>query len=171
MEARTDIMTDSIADLTFRAVSPDDRAVLAGWPVVQNWQLSPQHLETSEFFCGLEGSDQISAPASDSARASLLVSYIAFQWAGPDKIEILSLATRAESRRQGVMRSTLGAFFRFLPEKVTEIWLEVHAGNEPARRLYGALGFQEVGSRPAYYSDGACAILLTKALPSDAGLR
>jgi len=41
-------------------------------------------------------------------------------------------------------------------------WLEVHENNEPARRLYENLGFQQVGQRARYYLDGGSAVLYSK---------
>lgn len=40
--------------------------------------------------------------------------------------------------------------------------LEVRADNEPARRAYERNGFQVVGRRPRYYSDGVDAILYSR---------
>ena len=42
--------------------------------------------------------------------------------------------------------------------------LEVKASNQGALSLYSKLGFDEVGRRPRYYSDGEDALLLQKQL-------
>ncbi len=42
--------------------------------------------------------------------------------------------------------------------------LEVKASNHGALSLYSKLGFDEVGRRPRYYSDGEDALLLQKQL-------
>jgi ribosomal-protein-alanine N-acetyltransferase len=68
--------------------------------------------------------------------------------------EIESVAVADDVRRQG-----LGA--RLCTEGVdwarqrgaTQIELEVRASNEAARRLYGAMGFEEQGTRRGYYAD------------------
>lgn len=76
--------------------------------------------------------------------------------------EITILATRPGRQRQGNMRDLL----TFLLERKSpgeRIWLEVHEGNEPARRLYSQIGFVEVGRRPKYYRDGKDAVLYTLA--------
>ncbi|TQF76591.1 ribosomal-protein-alanine acetyltransferase, partial [Elioraea sp. Yellowstone] len=44
------------------------------------------------------------------------------------------------------------------------LFLEVAVGNAAARRLYGRLGFREVGQRRGYYPDGADALVLALAL-------
>ena len=41
----------------------------------------------------------------------------------------------------------------------TELWLEVHEANGPARKLYEKVCFVEVGKRPRYYADGGTAVL------------
>lgn len=35
---------------------------------------------------------------------------------------------------------------------LSSLWLEVREGNVAARMLYGALGFEEKATRPAYYA-------------------
>jgi [ribosomal protein S18]-alanine N-acetyltransferase len=45
--------------------------------------------------------------------------------------------------------------------------LEVAAGNAPARALYAAAGFAEVGKRRRYYPDGSDALVLAAALVPD----
>lgn len=74
--------------------------------------------------------------------------------------EITILATKPNRQRKGDMRFLL----TYLLERRSpgeRIWLEVHEHNEPARQLYGKLGFIEVGRRPKYYRDGKDAILYT----------
>lgn len=76
----------------------------------------------------------------------------------PDAWEILHLATHPRARRRGLMRRLLGVVSSMRPSD-KQIWLEVHEGNEPARRLYESMGFREVGRRPSYYADGGAAAL------------
>ena len=45
---------------------------------------------------------------------------------------------------------------------MTRVLLEVRAGNPAARGFYRAQGFREVGRRPAYYTDGEDAVLLSR---------
>jgi ribosomal-protein-alanine N-acetyltransferase len=78
--------------------------------------------------------------------------------------EITVLATHPDRQRKGDM----GFLLSYMLERRSpseRIWLEVHADNEPALKLYEALGFQQVGRRPKYYRDGGDAILLTLGHP------
>ena len=75
-----------------------------------------------------------------------------------DAWEITYLATAGNALRKGCMKALLGHMISQMP-KDKAIWLEVHAENQLALRLYEGLGFREVGRRPKYYADGAAAIL------------
>jgi len=46
------------------------------------------------------------------------------------------------------------------------VTLEVRDSNRPAASLYAALGFELVGRRPAYYTDGEDALIMTKRVPA-----
>ena len=79
--------------------------------------------------------------------------------------EILTLAVRPEVRRQGIARALLGAAMREAASCGAGVmFLEVAAGNRPARALYAALGFAEIGRRRRYYAGGADALVLRAAL-------
>lgn len=75
-----------------------------------------------------------------------------------DALEIVYLATRPSARRLGVMRKVVSALIKILPAEKS-IWLEVHEENQPARKLYEALGFFVVGRRPRFYADHGTAVL------------
>jgi ribosomal-protein-alanine N-acetyltransferase len=69
--------------------------------------------------------------------------------------EILSLAVLPSCRRRGIGRALMEEALRQLYRERTEaLLLEVDGGNEPALALYGGLGFEQVGERPAYYRQG-----------------
>ncbi len=72
--------------------------------------------------------------------------------------EITFLATAVEVQRCGHMRKLLAHLVAILP-KGQALWLEVHEDNVAAQHLYEVVGFQKVGHRPSYYSDGGAAIL------------
>lgn len=74
--------------------------------------------------------------------------------------EVTVLATHPDRQRKGDMRFLL-AYMLERRSPSERIWLEVHAGNEPALKLYEGLGFIQVGRRPKYYRDGGDAVLLT----------
>ena len=69
-----------------------------------------------------------------------------------DEAEILTLAVSPDYRCHGLGRALMQAAAKRAAEGgATALFLEVDAGNIPARRLYEALGFAEVGRRGAYY--------------------
>lgn len=98
-------------------------------------------------------------------RGEGLVAFVFFRQIG-FTLEILSLATHPAFQGKGLMRGLLSNFIENFCKsaQVIEIWLEVHENNRPARKLYQALGFQETGLRPQYYSDGGAALLMTNSL-------
>jgi ribosomal-protein-alanine N-acetyltransferase len=72
----------------------------------------------------------------------------------PQEAELESIAVDHNSQRRGVARELFLALSGALRQSgVTEIMLEVRAGNEAARGLYRFLGFVEEGRRPGYYAD------------------
>jgi len=74
--------------------------------------------------------------------------------------EVTVLATHPDRHRRGDMKFLLSYMLeRKSPGE--RIWLEVHAQNDAALRLYSGVGFDRVGCRPKYYRDGGDAILLT----------
>lgn len=88
-----------------------------------------------------------------------LTSFILYRYFDEHR-EITALATHPTRQNKGDMRYLLG----FLIERKSpgeKLWLEVHAQNEPAQKLYRTLGFAEVGRRPKYYRDGGDAVLFT----------
>ncbi len=86
-----------------------------------------------------------------------------------DEAELLTLAVAPKARRAGLGRGLLAANMADLAAAgATTLFLEVNAGNSGARALYGAFGFAEVGTRPAYYraadSGRATALVLRRDL-------
>ncbi len=72
--------------------------------------------------------------------------------------EILTVATEPAARRQGLARTALEALHAQAARRGAErAFLEVGAGNRPARALYRVLGYRQVGRRREYYAraDGA----------------
>lgn len=89
-----------------------------------------------------------------SLRAFLLFSRV------DQNLEISILATDKAERRQGLMQ-ILVSQLRQRWAQGREIWLEVHSGNDAARKFYEQQGFAAEGRRPGYYRDGGDAILYT----------
>ena len=77
-----------------------------------------------------------------------------------DDINILSVATKNEYKRQGHATRLL-KWYKNLAENVEKtLSLEVKENNEVAKSLYSKLGFKEVSQRKNYYKDGKTAIVM-----------
>ena len=66
--------------------------------------------------------------------------------------DMMNIAVSAQHRRLGIAQSLVERLVAALAQKdVNSLTLEVRASNEPAKALYGKLGFLQVGRRPNYY--------------------
>lgn len=82
-----------------------------------------------------------------------LVGYVGSQ-AVMDEADMMNIAVCPDHRRHGVAESLVAALCDKLKGRgVNSLTLEVRASNEPAKALYGKLGFVQVGRRPNYYRD------------------
>lgn len=69
-----------------------------------------------------------------------------------DQAEVLSIATAARRRRQGIGGALLGAALAAMAERgATAVWLEVRLSNVVARAMYAGAGFFAAGLRRGYY--------------------
>jgi len=69
-----------------------------------------------------------------------------------DEGEILNLAVAPAMRRTGLGRALVQQMLEALSDRgVRQVFLEVRESNAPARALYAAHGFKEVGRRKQYY--------------------
>ncbi len=69
-----------------------------------------------------------------------------------DEAEILSLGVASDWQRRGIAAQLVAGLTKLAAERgASRIFLEVAADNHPARQLYLAQGFSEVGRRAAYY--------------------
>lgn len=69
-----------------------------------------------------------------------------------DEGEILNLAVAPEGRRRGLGRALIEEILDALTTRgVRYVYLEVRESNAPARALYAAFGFKDVGRRKQYY--------------------
>lgn len=81
-----------------------------------------------------------------------------------DEAELLTIVVALAQRGQGTARTLLSGFDREARKLgATQAFLEVAADNAPARALYAATGWIQVGLRPGYYN-GTDAHLLRKTL-------
>lgn len=94
-----------------------------------------------------------------------LVAYILSAWQYLD-LHVLKIATLPEYRRLGMARQLIGvAEEHVLDQGGESLTLEVRESNNAAVALYERLGFAIAGRRPAYYTDGEDALVMTKHLP------
>ena len=71
----------------------------------------------------------------------------------------------AHARRRGFGKALLSAVLaRAREASFRVVLLEVRRDNAPAQNLYAGLGFEVVGEREKYYSDGEDAILMRREL-------
>jgi ribosomal-protein-alanine N-acetyltransferase len=99
-----------------------------------------------------------------------LVGYLVAQHAA-DEGEILNLAVTPARHRDGIGRALVErALATLAGHGARSVYLEVRESNAAARALYAALGFGEVGRRPAYYRRPIeDAIVLRAAILADGG--
>ena len=83
-------------------------------------------------------------------------------WLVIGEAQITKVAVRADRRGRGYGEAAMRALIQLCADSgMTEITLEVRAGNLPAQGLYHKLGFQDVGRRKNYYENKEDAILMT----------
>lgn len=120
----------------------------AAFPPVDAW--GPDALE---LMLGLDGGFGFLLPG----RGFVLARAVA------GEAEILTLAVAPEARRQGAGAALLrAAMAEAWARQAEQLFLEVSARNEAARALYAAAGFEAVGRRRHYYTDGADALVLSR---------
>ncbi len=82
-----------------------------------------------------------------------------------DEAEVLTLGVLPAMRRRGIARDLLDESIRRARALgVRTVFLEVGVRNRPARTLYEASGFEEVGRRRRYYASGEDALILRATL-------
>ncbi|HIR43541.1 MAG TPA: tRNA (adenosine(37)-N6)-threonylcarbamoyltransferase complex transferase subunit TsaD [Candidatus Aphodovivens avicola] len=104
------------------------------------------------------------SPANPSADLQL-IGY-AGGWIVDGDVQILKVGVDPAWRRRGIARellSRVASDARDLGARTCS--LEVRAGNEGAQAFYRALGFESLGTRPRYYSDGEDALIMQGPLP------
>ena len=83
--------------------------------------------------------------------------------AAGDDAELQRIAVAPTHRRTGVASALLAEVERLAArDGATRLLLEVREDNATAAGFYRARGFSDVGRRPAYYRDGAAAVVLGK---------
>ena len=80
-----------------------------------------------------------------------LVGYVGFQTVLGES-DMMNIAVAPDARRRGIAQGLVEALIQELTELDSHcLSLEVRASNEPAKALYGKLGFREIGRRKNYY--------------------
>lgn len=122
--------------------------------------------------------EQVPPPWAHAPRAPdgrVLLGYLVAM-PGVDEVHLLNITTVPLHQRQGWARLMLQALALWSRGQGAQaIWLEVRAGNQPARALYRSLGFRQVGVRKGYYPDTGgrredalvMVLNLSTALPTD----
>lgn len=88
-------------------------------------------------------------------------------WVVDGDLQILKVGVDPAWRRHGIARVLLARVAddaRNLGARTSS--LEVRAGNAGAQALYAALGYEALGRRPRYYSDGEDALIMQGPLPT-----
>lgn len=74
---------------------------------------------------------------------------------GFEEVHLLNITVASAHQRRGWARFMLDALVLWSRgQRAQWLWLEVRASNAPARALYEAYGFQQVGRRRDYYPAG-----------------
>jgi ribosomal-protein-alanine N-acetyltransferase len=95
------------------------------------------------------------APSDPEPRGFLLA------WEVTDEAHVIDLIVAPAARRQGLGRALLETLLVHARARdLRVVLLEVRRDNQAAQQLYAGFGFEEVGERTAYYSDGQDALLL-----------
>jgi ribosomal-protein-alanine N-acetyltransferase len=82
-------------------------------------------------------------------------------WDVADELHLIDVIVAPSERRRGFGRALVETLLTYGRARAARIvLLEVRRSNLAAQRLYASLGFEEVGERTAYYSDGEDALLL-----------
>lgn len=69
-----------------------------------------------------------------------------------DETDMMNIAVHPDYRRRGVAEQLVEQLVKVLKQRGSRcLTLEVRASNEPARKLYEKLGFQQIGLRKNYY--------------------
>lgn len=70
-----------------------------------------------------------------------------------DEAEIITIGVQPDDQRHGIGRQLVDGVARAaVRSEAQRLFLDVAAGNAPARALYAACGFAEIGLRKAYYT-------------------
>ena len=125
---------------------PEDASAIAAIHA----QLFPTPWDADAIRALIEHPASVSLIAARSGRQ--VVGFIIAQIA-VDEAEILTLGVDPDTQRQGIGRQLVEGTARAAARsEARRLFLDVAAGNAPARALYTRCGFAEIGRRKAYYT-------------------
>jgi ribosomal-protein-alanine N-acetyltransferase len=91
-------------------------------------------------------------------------------WQVEDEAHLINLAVHSDYRSHGIGRQVLQYLIQQAARQgLGKILLEVRESNQPARALYGSMGFRITGMRPKYYVTEN-AVLMEKDIAANAAL-
>lgn len=97
-------------------------------------------------------------------REGELAAYTIFQLIF-EEAHLLNIAVSPDFRRQGLGRQLMEDLHsEAIRQGARFVYLEVRPSNLPARELYKAFSYRQIGEREGYYADGEKAFVLAKAL-------
>jgi ribosomal-protein-alanine N-acetyltransferase len=104
------------------------------------------------------------APDDGDAGPGQVLGFASY-WLVHDELHLLNLATHPDHRRRGIGGRLMRHLIALARGRGCRyITLEVRRGNHAAQALYQAHGFEAMGMRTRYYSDGEDAIVMTLTL-------
>jgi ribosomal-protein-alanine N-acetyltransferase len=141
---------------SLRAVQPGDVRALAAAEVECFEDPWPEAYFASELFAPARFQRVLVDPAGG------LAAYLFTAWQYLD-LHILKIATLPEHRRNGLGKRLMTIAEEHARQMAGEtLTLEVRMTNTAAIKLYETLGFEHVGLRHGYYTDGSDALVMTK---------
>ena len=141
---------------SLRAVQPGDVRSLAAAEVECFEDPWPEAYFASELFAPARFQRVLVDPAGG------LAAYLFTAWQYLD-LHILKIATLPEHRRNGLGKRLMTIAEEHARQMAGEtLTLEVRMTNTAAIKLYETLGFEHVGLRHGYYTDGSDALVMTK---------
>ena len=96
----------------------------------------------------LQGRECLSWQTTVAVKDGRIAGFLTYAAPPIGDLEVMNLAVDPSHRRRGVAWTLVRQLLR---QTAVPLFLEVRAGNRPARSLYKKLGFTETGQRRSYY--------------------
>ncbi len=152
-------MGETGAPLRFRPMTPADlRAVLSieRGAFATPWSAAAFRRELALAWSTLE------VAVEERSAGPRVIGYVCF-WTVADEVHVMNVAVHPGRRRRGVGRRLVERVLAGAEQRgARAVLLEVRSGNAWARRLYGGVGFRQIGLRRSYYGPGQDALVLQR---------